>query len=43
MVCDSLAPTLVVMGVRGAIVLLDSRRMGAISQLQRASYGANFC
>ena len=29
-------------GVRGAIVLFDNRRMGAISQLQRAQYGADF-
>ena len=43
MVCDSLAPTLVVIDVRSAIVLFDNRRMGAISQLQRASYGANYC
>ena len=29
-------------GVRGAILLLDNRRMAAISQLQRAQYGADF-
>ena len=29
-------------GVRGAIVLFDNRRMGAISQLQLAQYGAEF-
>ena len=29
-------------GVRGAIVLFDNRRMGAISQLQQAQYGADF-
>ena len=29
-------------GVRGAIVLFDNRRMGAISQLQHAQYGAVF-
>ena len=29
-------------GVRGAIVVFDNRRMGAISQLQRAQYGADF-
>ena len=42
MVCDSLAPTLVVIGERGAIILFDNRRMGAISQLQQAQYGADF-
>ena len=30
-------------GACGAIVLLDNRRMAAISQLQRAQYGADFC
>ena len=39
---DSPAPTLVVIGVRGAIVLFDNRRMGAISGLQQAQYGADF-
>ena len=29
-------------GVRGAIVVFDNRRMGAISQLQLAQYGAEF-
>ena len=29
-------------GVRGAILLLDNRRMAAISQLQQAQYGAEF-
>ena len=29
-------------GVRGAILLLDNRRMAAISQLQLAQYGADF-
>ena len=29
-------------GVRGAIVLSDNRRMGAISQLQQAQYGSDF-
>ena len=29
-------------GVRGAVLLLDNRRMAAISQLQRAQYGADF-
>ena len=29
-------------GARGAIVLFDNRRMGAISQLQQAQYGADF-
>ena len=29
-------------GVRGAIVLFDNRRMGAISQLQLVQYGADF-
>ena len=29
-------------GVRGAIVLFDNRRMGAISGLQQAQYGADF-
>ena len=29
-------------GARGAIVLFDNRRMGAISQLQCAQYGADF-
>ena len=29
-------------GVRGAIVVFDNRRMGAISQLQIAQYGAEF-
>ena len=29
-------------GVRGAIVLFDNRRMGAISQLQLTQYGADF-
>ena len=42
MVCDSPAPTLVVIGERGAIVLPGNRRLGAISQLQQANYGADF-
>ena len=29
-------------GVRGAVLLLDNRRMAAISQLQSAQYGADF-
>ena len=29
-------------GVRGAMVVFDNRRMGAISQLQHAQYGAEF-
>ena len=29
-------------GVRGAVVVFDNRRMGAISQLQVAQYGADF-
>ena len=32
-----------IIGVHSAIVLFDNRRMGAISQLQQANYGADFC